>query len=138
MPKKFTLSPITSFRAAPLAVALVLLLSSNAMASGGVDSFGEVPRDTVDEAYEFGKAVYKGRIKGTEKIKYCVRQDDEVKKLKRSTAKKYRKGSTQKFALALIDCKMPERLALTTMPREHIPAVLYYLNKRYKLKLEDS
>ena len=105
--------------------------------SGGSGGLGTTPR-VVDEAYEFGKLIYKGRASGTEKIKYCVLVDGEAKKLKRSTAKPYRKGSSEAFALALVDCKMPERLALTTMNREHVPVLLYYLNKRYKLALTDG
>ncbi|MEM9620032.1 MAG: hypothetical protein AAF993_00190 [Pseudomonadota bacterium] len=123
----------------------LLLVSGSALSSGGFGggspggglSGGAAPR-VVDEAYEFGKSVYKGRAQGSEKIDYCVKVDGEVKKLKRSTAKSYRNGPTRDFALALIDCETPDRLALTTMSREHVPLVLYYLNKRYKLDLTDN
>jgi len=91
-----------------------------------------------DEAYEFGKSVFKGRVKGAEKIKYCVKVDGELKKLKRSTVKSYKAVNVQDFALALFDCEDPERLALTTLPKEHVGVVLYYLNKRFKLDLQDA
>ncbi len=120
----------------------VMLMTGTAMASGGFGGpsgggFNNAPRQ-VDEAYEFGKSVYKGRAPGSEKITYCLKVDGEVKKLKRSTAKAYRKGSTQDFAQALIDCDAPDRLALTTMSREHVPLVLYYLNKRFNLDLVNN
>ena len=121
----------------------MMSVSGIALASGGFSGAGSSggigpPTRVVDEVYEFGKSVYKGRVKGAEKIKYCVKVDGEVKKLKRSTAKAYKEGPARDFALALIDCESPDRLALTTMPREHVPIVLYYLNKRFKLKLSDD
>lgn len=124
-----------------LLAGVTILVASGAMASGGFSSLGSNGTGgarLVDEVYEYGKSIYKGRADGTEKIKYCVKVDGEVKKLKRSTVKPYRKGLVKDFALALIDCKEPERLALMTMEREHVPVVLYYLNKRYKLKLTDE
>ena len=121
-----------------LAGGLALLACGPVFASGSVSggpvSGGYQPR-AVDEVYEFGKAVFKGRAEGAEKIKYCVMVDGKAKKLKRSTAKPYRNGPARDFALALVDCSAPERLALTTMAREHVPMVLYYLNKRFKLDL---
>ena len=120
---------------------VAIVTTSSAMASGGFSSLGSNGTGgarLVDEVYEYGKSIYKGRADGAEKIKYCVKVDGEVKKLKRSTARPYRKGLVKDFALALIDCKDPERLALMTMERDHVPVVLYYLNKRYKLKLTDE
>ena len=123
-----------------LLIAAGMLISHGALASGGVN-LGSGPSSAprvVDETYEFGKSVFKGRVAGAEKIKYCVMVDGEVKKLKRSTAKAYREGSFRDFAVALIDCNAPDRQALTTMDREHVPLVLYYLNKRFKLNLSDQ
>lgn len=110
-----------------------------ASGSGGFNNYPSrtVPRQ-VDEIYEHGKALFKGRVDGAEKIKYCVKVDGEVKKLKRSTVKQYRKSSAEAFAYALVDCADPERLALTTMGREQAQVVLYYLNKRYALDLRNE
>lgn len=104
-------------------------------ASGAYSTGGARP---VDETYEYGKSVYLGRAKGTEKIKYCVSVDGKPEKLKRKHLKPYKNGSTRAFAEALVDCDNPERLALTTVQPDQVPVVLYYLNKRYKLKLSDG
>lgn len=145
MQKKFTsrMQPLL-LKSASLASVLLLLVVDTAVASGGSGfprasgPIGPGLQRQVDEIYEFGKAAYKGRIEGTEKIKYCVKHKDKLKKVKRSTVKQFRNGPTLNFARALLDCKQPDRLALTTMEREHVPAVLYYLNKRYRLELEES
>ena len=120
---------------------ILTLVSGSALASGGFSDLGPPPggqAPVVDQVYVYGKSIYKGRAEGAEKIKYCVKVDGEVKKLRGSTAKLYRKGPVRDFALALIDCANPERLALTTMSRDHVPVILYYLNKRYRLKLSEE
>ena len=119
----------------------VLALPSTSFASGGIGGLsnpGNGPRAVKDEVYEFGKSVYNGRAAGSKKIKYCVKVDGEPKKLKRKTARLYKSGSVKDFALALVDCSNPDTLALSTVEKDHVPLVLYYLNKRFKLDLQDA
>lgn len=112
------------------------VIGSGASHASGAYSSGSAR--TVDETYEYGKSVYLGRASGAEKIKYCVNVDGKPEKLKRKHLKPYKNGSTRAFAEALVDCDNPERLALTTVQPDQVPVVLYYLNKRYKLKLNDG
>ena len=118
--------------------ALLFVSASSVMASGGFSGGGiggSAPPRVVDETYERGKSIFKGRADGAEKIKYCVKADGEVKKLKRSTVKPFKNASPQDFALALVDCQAPDRLAVTTMRDHQVQPMLYYLNKRFKLQL---
>ena len=120
-----------------------LLLAGPVIASGGgsgniVAPTGPMQERKVDERYEYGKAVYLGREPGTTKIPYCVLVDGEPKKLKRRTLKPYRKGSVVDFANALYHCDDPSKLALLSLAKDQVPHVLYYLNKRYRLKLSDA
>ncbi|MEM7099418.1 MAG: hypothetical protein AAF541_14235 [Pseudomonadota bacterium] len=125
-----------------MVLSTTLALPAISFASGGIgggfSNPGSSPRPPKDEVYEFGKSVYNGRAAGATKIKYCVKVDGELKKLKRKTARAYKSGSVKDFANALYDCKNPDTLALSTVERDHVPLVLYYLNKRFKLDLQDA
>ena len=101
---------------------------------------GRVPtgRDQIDHSYEEGKSIYKGRAVGTKKIAYCVDYEGQRVELKRKTVKQFRKASVQKFANSLYDCANPEKLIGAQVPPSDFRYVLYYLNKRYQLKLASA
>lgn len=114
---------------------------SNAIASGGstAGSFGGgSPSRKADESYEYGKSVYLGRLPDAQKINYCVLVDGEPKKLKKRTLKPYRGKTLSDLANALYLCEDMSELALRSLEKEQVAFVLYYLNKRYRLKLTDS
>lgn len=124
---------------------LASLIASTSFASGGTGGLsglsggtGATPHRNVDESYEYGKAVYLGRLPESEKLKYCVLVDGEVKKVKRKTLKPYRKKTQVELANALYRCDDPSKLALHSVKQEQVAFVLYYLNKRFKLKLSDA
>ena len=138
---------VRSFAAKSIALVTVSLFASSIWASGGGGGGGfsgggnfggaaPTPR-VVDEAYEYGKAVYLGRSPGAEQIKYCVVVDGEAKKVKRSTLKPYKGVTRQELANALYNCEAADQLALRSVSQEEVPFVLYYLNKRC-LNLSDS
>lgn len=102
--------------------------------AGGV----QPPQRVIDERYEYGKSVYLGREPGVEKIAYCLQSEDKPRKLRRRALKPFRGGPAGEFASALVNCNAPEQRALTGLKPEQARLVLYYLNKRYKLKLTDG
>ena len=120
-----------------------LLLGSAAsitLASGTSGGIGRTygSQDYVDHAYEQGKAVFQGRATGVDKRRYCVDTGTEKVKLKRSSLKPFKKGTAKALALALYDCDQPDLPIYQTLSAENLPYVLYYLNKRYRLKLKDG
>ena len=132
-----------------LASALVLgllasLIASSGFASGGsgggpgAPNVGSPQQREVDESYEYGKAVYLGRLPDSEKVKYCVLVEGEAKKLKKRTLKPYRRKTLKELANALYRCDDSSKLALKSLKREQVAFVLYYLNKRFRLKLSDA
>ena len=140
---------VRSLAAKTIALVTVSLFAGSALASGGGGgggfsgsggSFGNrapAPR-VVDEAYEYGKAVYLGRSPGAQKIDYCVVVDGEAKKVKRTNLKPYKGVTRQELANALYNCDNSEQLALRSVSQEEVPFVLYYLDKRFRLNLSDS
>lgn len=123
---------------------LACLIASSSFASGGsgggpgAPNVGSHQPREVDESYEYGKAVYLGRLPDSEKVKYCVLVDGEAKKLKKRTLKPYRRKTRTDLANALYRCDDSTTLALASLKREQVAFVLYYLNKRFRLKLTDA
>ena len=116
--------------------------ASGGIGGGGFSGSGApqtpVRKREVDEPYEYGKAVFFGRLPGAQRTKYCVLVEGKPKKLKRSTLKPFKGGSRLELANAMYDCDNPDRLALGLVEKKQIPYVLYYLNKRFKLELLES
>lgn len=117
---------------------ITLGVASESMASGSSGGSYSAPIKKIDQNYEFGKSVYNGRIKNSPKIKYCIDTGTEKVKLKRKSVAQYKNRTFQEFAAALYDCNNPDQLAVNIIDREHTPFLLYYLNKRFKLRLTDS
>jgi len=129
---------------------LSIALMSNVWASGGEsednDSYEEFDTSAyeqqrkvvVDQAYEAGKAVYTGRKSGTPKLSYCLREGEQFVALKRKTIKQHKKGSYSSLAANLVNCDDPSFSVKEQLGRQDFLYVLYYLDKRYKLKLERS
>lgn len=147
------------FNIAPLAL-VALLISSFAVASGGYGGSGTTGtvRQT-DPVYEHGKAIYKGRIKQYSTFSYCLIAEkpaalatdnndsiaDEpnidtvsVVKIKSKTIKPYKGVSYQALADQLVNCDKPDQKAFGYLQKKDLVSLVYYLNKRYRLKLAEG
>ena len=121
-----------------------------AWASGGEsednDSFEEFDtsayqqqqRKVVDQSYETGKAIYTGRKTNTPKLSYCLRDGEQTVALKRKSIKQHKQGSYSSLAASLVDCDNPSLSVKQQLGSKDFLYVLYYLDKRCKLKLERS
>lgn len=121
----------------------VLPVVANASGSGGLGggrSFGgslDSPRQT-DPAYEQGKAVFKGRIKEYGEVKYCListEAENGVAKIKRKSLKPFKGQTAQVLADALRFCDDNSTVPNKVLTRDDFLYLIYYLNKRYRLKL---
>jgi len=123
-----------------LCASLLTAGTQTAMASGlsggGASSGGGLPPREIDQLYEYGKSLYLGRTPGVRKTRYCLKIDGEAQKLRGRNLKSWRGRPQLEFANALYDCEAPEKLALLNLEKEQVAYVLYYLNKRYKLRLD--
>ena len=115
-----------------LVLSLLPFLSASASGVGGQGSDWQ---RQIDHTYEEGKSIYKGRAAGVKKIAYCVDYEGARVALKHQTIKQFKQGSIQKFANSLYDCANPDKLVGLTVAQSDFRYVLYYLNKRYRLKL---
>lgn len=123
-----------------------LFFSSSLFASGGYSGSGsgsygssDTPK-RVDRAYESGKAIYKGRIKG-KVVSYCIADESKSKasvKVKRSTIKQLKGASSADVGERLHNCANPKETMKSLLTQYQLNSVAYYLNKRYKLNLVRS
>lgn len=129
----------------------VLTFASAAFASGGGGggyggggggfSSGSAPAPRqVDQTYEIGKAIYRGRADSAPKLAYCVKstETEELLPVKGKNVKAFRRGTYNEFANSLYNCDSPDTRIASELEREDFLYVIYYLNKRHNLKLAGS
>jgi len=123
-----------------------ILASSIAFASGSGDygssgGYGNTSGSTyqpkkVDENYEYGKSLFKNTVQGSEKIKYCLVSEGEPVKIKSKAIKTFKGKTSTALANAIVNCKDTNKTLSSYLKDNESAYVLYYLNKRYKLKLD--
>jgi len=124
-----------SWLAATCLAAGITLVSPQLLASGGGGSFGSTSSARVDKQYELGRSFYKSRQANGNQLKYCVQSGNELKKLSRRSVKQFKNGSASAFVDSLYSCNDPDLKIADLVPAGQGDAILYYLNKRYKLRL---
>ena len=121
-----------------LSVSSIETFASGGYGGGGGGGYGGAPahQRQIDERYEYGKAVYNGRLPGSTKYKYCVTSKGEKLPLKGSRLKPFKKTSYQELSDNLFSCEEPDKLMSTLVAKKDYFFTLYYLNKRYRLKID--
>ena len=117
----------------------VTIFSTAAFASSGGGGISSAPARVVDQNYEAGKNIYAGRSDIYGKVEFCITDAESSEKVKasRKSLAAYKGANVQDFAASLYDCNASDELIAQKMTPEDMNLVLYYLNKRYKLKLEN-
>ncbi len=124
-----------------LSTTVILSTTTQVFASGsyggGSGSFGTSsrPAKQIDHNYEQGKAIYTGRKSSAGKLDYCLAVDGELKPVRRSSLKTYKRTTYDNVANNLYNCNEPEQLISEKLSNDELLYVLYYLNKRFRLYL---
>lgn len=95
-------------------------------------------KQRIDQQYELGKAYFKAPMANGEKLEYCVQTDSGLKKLSRKSVKTFKRGSQSNFVDSLFSCVDPSVRIADAIPDGRSDAIVYYLNKRFKLRLTNS
>jgi len=119
-----------------LCLALISPLAS-ASSGGGFDQSGFSQRK-IDQQYELGKSFYKSRQADGSRLEYCVKGDKGLKKLSRRSAKPFKKGPASAFVDSLYSCADSSLKIADAVSDDQGEAILYYLNKRFKLRLKNG
>lgn len=127
----------------PLALVLsifLFLLSSNTFAFGPMGGVGQSNARTmlrVDEYFLNGKKIASSRDTAIGKIQLCLKSDDNAVKLKRKTLEPYVGATTDDFINSIHECDKPEVSITERLGTDNTAYIVYYFNKRYKLKLTE-
>lgn len=125
-----------------------LLAAAPALASGGYGGgsrgggYGGGYRSAADPIYDRGKALFNGRARAHRGLAVCVAEDTddgasvEGVRASRSSLRDYRRGTVRALAERLVHCDAPTQLVGNQLDAEEFQALLYYMNKRYALKLK--
>ena len=125
-------------------ILIVSLFSFSVVASGTTGNpyqnrIGGIPQPKTNPVYEKGKKLFAGRTKTYGKVKFCFRDAEnksEVKKVQRSTLKRYKGKKYNDLLATLYQCDNTERAIYQVLKKDDLIAYLYFLNARYKLKLK--
>ena len=117
---------------------LLLALSFNALASGGFGGYNSsFSHRSTDHRYETGKSIFKGRHSAYRGVKTCIKDtaSNKVVKLKSKHLASYKRGAASALFHNLYNCARPDQKLADFMRPRDASLLMYYLNKRYKLKL---
>lgn len=128
-----------------LSVLLAMLFSTTLVSASGTE--GDLTRERnprsgtgsakslADVTYEHGKSLFKGRDQRYGAINYCVLSDNELQKVKKKSLKPFVGGSFEVLVDSLYNCDIPDQKIQTVFNKTDITALIFYLNRRNKLKL---
>ena len=113
-----------------------------AVGVGGISEFEKEIlgiRKPVDKYFELGESHYKSPLADGSRLEYCVpTAESGLKKISRRSVRSFRNGPKSRFVNKLLHCSDPSVKIVEIVPAEETDAILYYLNKRFKLRLKDS
>lgn len=114
-------------------------ISSSVFANGG-GGFGGIENETpVDKYYDLGESYFKSRSADGSRLEYCVlTRNSGLKKLSRRSVRSFRNGEESVFVDKLLHCDEPAVKIVEIVPDEERDAILYYLDKRFKLRLKNG
>ena len=122
-----------------LVATLALTASSTLLASsGGGFNTGGFSSQRIDQQYELGKSYYKSPLADGTRLEYCVQDGSELKKLSRKSVRPFKNGPVSNFVSSLYNCADPATKIADAVPADQGDAILYYLNKRFKLRLTNG
>jgi len=109
--------------------------------SGAIRLGNETPKQPGNEQdpnYVKGRALFLGQGR-EDSVQFCVlasKSDALLEPLNRKTIKALRRLQVKEFVKRLYDCENPKVYALSYFKAEEAGLVVYYLNSKYRLRLE--
>jgi len=99
------------------------------------------PMGTKDPKFQQGRARYKGFDPKLGKLSWCLKVDSQLVKLNIfnlwKTYGRFKGVTTDHFVGSFYICDRPEKTAYEFIGKQHMRAIVYYLDKRFKLYLTE-
>jgi len=111
--------------------------TSLASGGGGFDTSG-FSSQRIDQQYELGKSYYSANQPNGSQLQYCVKKGSELNKLSRRSVRSFKRGPASAFIDSLYNCNNPNERIADLVADDQGDAILYYLNKRFKLRLSNG
>lgn len=115
---------------------LAIASGSSGGFGGSTGSFSTPAPQPVDQAYEYGKALYNGRTDEVAKMSYCVKGEEDGVKVKSSSLRPFKGSTYDELAKNLYNCDNPEQDLLAVADTDQATYIVYYLDERYNLDLQ--
>ena len=121
-------------------IAIVITLFSVSGFASGIGNYGQGEGSTtrVDRLYESGKSVYYAKGSNGESVQYCINDGEQSERVSRRTLKPFVGSSVNELTARLVRCDDVERPVSELLDQSEVDAIVYYLNKRYRLSLYQS
>ena len=106
--------------------------------SGSYGQSDSKPTRQIDQVYERGKAIYTGRSKQYRKYKFCIIDKTSQKPVKITSKrlKPFKKTTYQQVANEIVKCDEADKAITSIVHIDDLALIVYYLDKRYRLKLK--
>lgn len=115
-----------------------IFMSQLALASSGDYRKKPSAQHKVDKQYELGKSYYRAAQADGTRLEYCVKDGDSLTKISRRSVKPFKSGLVSNFTDSLYSCADPSMKIFDVVANDQSDAILYYLNKRFKLRLKQN
>ncbi len=135
---KFTVMTRASIVTASIVMATIVMSQAAFASSGGAYRQNQSSQNKVDKEYELGKSYYRAAQADGTRLEYCVKDGDSLKKLSRRSVKPFKSGLVSNFSDSLYNCADASVKIFDIVADEQSNAILYYLNKRFKLRLKQN
>lgn len=119
---------------------LLAAIPSAALASGFGGGFDQNNggQTRIDHLYETGKSVYYAQNASGGPVSYCIDNGGQTELVSLRALKPFRGTNADQLSARLVRCDVVTGSAAEHLDPGELDAVVYYLNKRYKLALYDS
>jgi len=136
--RSYTVNPMRLLLITAATASLMIASSLATASSGGGFNQSGLSSQRIDQQYEAGKSFYKSPQADGTRLEYCLKSDSGLKKLSRRSVKSYKRGPATAFIDDLYSCADANLKIADAVPDDQGDAILYYLNKRFKLRLTNG
>lgn len=114
-----------------------LFAGTSASFASGTGDYGQESlfQTKADHFYEQGKSIFYAKGADGNPINYCIKKAEQLERVSRRSLRQFENTSAEELSAHLRDCDQPEQMIEQQFNDRQLSAMIYYLNKRYRLSL---
>jgi len=116
---------------------IALFAGASACFASGTGDYGQegLFQTKADHFYEEGKTIFYAKGADGKPVNYCIKQAEQLERVSRRTLRQFENTSAEELSAHLRNCDQPEQMIEEQFDDRQLSAMIYYLNKRYRLSL---